>query len=127
MGLQDREYMRRLDDGSGYGGPRTGNSGSKYLMIAAIVILLAIGAFQLYKNVRREMTPGEGDLIVNVNTATFDELETIPRIGDSLAREIVRGRPYQRIEDLERVPGIGAYTLNSIRPYVKVDGETQKR
>lgn len=99
----------------------------KSLMIAAVAIPVAIGAVTLYKRVTAELTPGEGDLIVNVNTATQDELETIPGIGPLLAREIVRERPYARVEELERVRGIGSYTLNSIRPYVRVSGETQKR
>jgi len=99
----------------------------KWLGIAAIAIPLAIGAFYLYRNIRAEMTPGEGDLIVNVNTATQDELETIPGIGPALSRQIIAGRPWQRVEDLERIQGIGPYTLNSIRPYVKVSEETERR
>jgi len=96
-------------------------------MVAAVAIPVAIGAVTLYKKVNAELTPGEGDLVVNVNTATESELETIPDIGPQFAREIIRERPYQRVEDLERVRGIGSYTLNSIRPYVKVDGQTSKR
>lgn len=99
----------------------------KWLTIAAVAIPLATGAFYLYRNIRAEMTPGEGDLVVNVNTATQDELETIPGVGPTISRQIIAGRPYGRIEDLERVRGIGRYTLNSIRPYVKVEGETEKR
>jgi hypothetical protein len=99
----------------------------KWLGIAAIAIPLAFGAFYLYRNIRAEMTPGEGDLIVNVNTATQDELETIPGIGPALSRQIIAGRPYERVEDLERVHGIARYTVNSIRPYVKVTGETETR
>ena len=119
MGLMDRDYMRRAVRGSG--------SGPRYLMIAAIAIPLAIGAFQLYKYVRNETTPGEGDLIVNVNNATLKELQTIPGVGPQLAKRIIRGQPYARIEDLERVNGIGPYSLKLMRPYVKVDGETTKR
>lgn len=123
MGLRDRYYMkerpRHSGDGSG------SDSGLTWLMIAAVAVPLAIGAFKLYQHVRAEMTPGEGDLVVNVNTATEQELQTIPKIGPALAREIVRGRPYEKIDDLERVPGIGRYTLNAIRPYVKVEGEVE--
>jgi competence ComEA-like helix-hairpin-helix protein len=127
MGLQDRDYTRRDagTPGSGGGGRKT--DWSNVLVILAIGIPLAIGAFKLYERVRDGTKPGEGELVVNVNTATEDELEKIPGIGPSLAREIIRGRPYAKIEDLERVRGIGAYTLNSMRPYVKVEGETQKR
>ena len=44
-----------------------------------------------------------------------------------LAREIVRGRPYDKVEDLDRVKGIGPYVFNSMRPYVIVEGETERR
>jgi type II secretory pathway component PulK len=48
-------------------------------------------------------------------------------LGPALSRQIIAGRPWQRVEDLERIQGIGPYTLNSIRPYVKVSGETERR
>ena len=99
----------------------------KLLTIAAVAIPLAIGGFYLYRHIRAEFTPGEGDLVVNVNNATQAELETVPGIGPAISKQIIAGRPYGRIEDLERVRGIGRYTLNSIRPYVKVEGETEKR
>ena len=126
MGLQDRDYMRRLRS---LGSPPSGNGsgGLRYLWIAAIAIGVASSGFYLYKNIRESMTPGEGDLVVNVNSATQTELETIPGIGSHLAKPIIAGRPYGEIEELERVRGIGHYTLNSIRPYVKVVGETQER
>ena len=99
----------------------------KALTVGVIAIPFALGAFALYKHINAELTPGDGGLVVNVNTATQNELETIPGIGPSLAHEIIRERPYARVEDLERVRGVGSYTLNSIRPYVKADGQTSKR
>ena len=106
---------------------RNGSSWQKYFWIAAIVIGLATAGLYLYRNIRAELVPGEGDLIVNVNNATQPELETIPGIGPILARQIIAGRPYRRVDELERVRGIGRYTLNSILPYVQAEGETQKR
>jgi hypothetical protein len=121
----DRDYMRSLmragrSSWNGSGWP-------KYLWIAAVVIGLATAGLYLYKNIRAELLLGEGDLIVNVNNATQAELETIPGIGPAFSRQIIAGRPYARIEDLERVRGISRYTVNSIRPYAKVQGETEKR
>jgi len=49
--------------------------------------------------------------MVNINTATTDELEQLPGIGPSTAKKINSDRetngPYKDIEDLKRVPGIG--------------------
>ena len=100
---------------------------SNVLIVLAIAVPLAIGGVKLYQKYGKESAPGEGGLVVNINTATEAELEKIPGVGPSLAHEIIRGRPYEKIEDLERVRGIGQYTLNSMRPYVKVEGETAKR
>jgi len=126
MGLLDRDYMRR--SALRWGRPSwTAHGWQRYLWIATLVISLATAGLYLYKSFRTELEPGEGDLIVNVNTATEAELETIPGIGPFLARQIIKGRLYDRVEDLERVHGIGHYTLNKIRPYVKVQGETERR
>ena len=69
--------------------------------------------------------PREGSLIVNINTATTDQLETLPGIGPALANLIVADRPYATVADLERVRGIGPKLVQSLRPLVTVDGETR--
>jgi hypothetical protein len=125
MNLPDRDSLRRSarilrSAGSG-SGPQ------KWLMIAAVAIPLAIAGWHWYQKLDRNRAPREGALIVNVNTATQQELETIPGVGPALAREIIRGRPYDKIEDLERVRGIGSYTMNAMRPYVRTEGDTDKR
>lgn len=55
---------------------------------------------------------------VNVNTATLQQLETLPGIGPALAQRIVDHRPYHTVEDLLDVPGIGPATLEELRPLV---------
>lgn len=62
---------------------------------------------------------GSGGLI-NLNTATATELESLPGIGPSKAAAIMANRPYTTVDDLERVPGIGARTLDQLRPLVTV-------
>jgi hypothetical protein len=115
---------RRLSSGGPPGG--NGSRWKKIAWIAAIAIGFVGGGLYLYKEIGGNFKPGEGQLIVNVNSATQGELETIPGIGPALASLIIAGRPYARVEDLERVSGIGPISLNAIRPYVKVQGETEK-
>lgn len=59
---------------------------------------------------------------ININTATKAELELLPRIGPSLADRIIaereRGGPFKRLEDLDRVRGIGPKTLQGLRDHV---------
>ncbi len=63
-------------------------------------------------------------LKLNVNTATATELEQLPRIGPVLAERIVEYRqekgPFQKVEDLTKVKGIGEKTLERIRPYIYI-------
>jgi competence protein ComEA len=70
--------------------------------------------------------PAEGSLRVNLNTATLTELESIPGIGESLAAQIVAHRPYTSVDQLVAIRGIGPSSIESLRPYVKVDGEAEK-
>jgi phosphatidylserine/phosphatidylglycerophosphate/cardiolipin synthase-like enzyme len=56
--------------------------------------------------------------LVNLNTATQAELETLPGIGPSLAKKIMTARqsqPFTGLEDLERVPGLKAKKINALR------------
>jgi beta-lactamase superfamily II metal-dependent hydrolase len=59
--------------------------------------------------------------LININTATEAELESLPRVGPVIARRIIEGRPYRSVDDLERVKGIGRKRLEQIRPMVKVE------
>ena len=62
--------------------------------------------------------------IVNLNTASADELEMLEGIGPKLAEEIIRDRekhgPYKHYTQLCRVPGIGQSVLDKIKDYSKV-------
>ena len=57
---------------------------------------------------------------VNLNTATADELDTLPGVGPATARLIIEGRPYGAIEDLMRVKGIGQATFDKLKDLVTV-------
>jgi len=56
--------------------------------------------------------------MVDVNAAPRDELMGIPRVGEATANAIIEGRPYQSVDDLLRVRGIGGKMLEKIRPWV---------
>lgn len=60
---------------------------------------------------------------VDINTAGVELLQRLPHIGPTIARRIIEVRnkkPFQSIEDLRRVKGIGPTILEQIRPHVRV-------
>jgi competence ComEA-like helix-hairpin-helix protein len=62
---------------------------------------------------------------VDVNRADVEELQALPGIGPALAERIVRARQEQMftsVDDLIRVRGIGASTVERLRPHASVGG-----
>lgn len=66
--------------------------------------------------------------VVNINTATKEELTTLKGVGDKRAQEIIDYRKkngnFKSIDDLEKVPGIGPGLMKQIRSNVTVTGKT---
>lgn len=55
---------------------------------------------------------------VNLNSASLEQLEALPKIGPALAGRIVKARPYRSLADLDAVSGIGPSTLSALAPLV---------
>ena len=61
------------------------------------------------------------DAAINVNVATLEELQRLPGIGAKIAERIVEARkakPFEAIEDLRKVGGIGTKTLDKLKPFI---------
>lgn len=74
--------------------------------------------------------------LVDLNSATVDELESLPGIGAVLAQRVIAYRQsvgrFLAVEDLRGVKGIGSKTFGRIKPWVTVargepKGKTEKR
>lgn len=63
-------------------------------------------------------------VIVNINAADLDELQTLPSIGEVKARAIIKYREeygdFASVDDLVNVSGIGEKTLEKIRKYLTI-------
>ncbi len=84
--------------------------------ILLILALVGMGFFY-WQNIYAE------DLI-NINTATLEELDTLPGVGPSKAQAIIDYReqngPFQTIEDIINVSGIGSVTFEEIKDRITI-------
>jgi competence protein ComEA len=64
------------------------------------------------------------DIKININTASAEELDSLPGIGPAFAQRIIEYRdtngPFKSIEDITLVSGIGDATFAKIRDLITV-------
>lgn len=73
--------------------------------------------------------PPASDL-VNINTASATQLETLPGVGPATARRIIEHREkagaFKKVEDLMNVRGIGEKAFLRLRPLVTIGGAASR-
>ncbi|PIR18300.1 MAG: hypothetical protein COV46_00460 [Deltaproteobacteria bacterium CG11_big_fil_rev_8_21_14_0_20_49_13] len=93
----------------------------KKLVLVAVVLTVASSAMAA-KSSKKELTG-----VVNINTATVQELTMIPGVGKSKAEAVVAQRqsgPFKTTQDIEKVKGIGPKMFAKIVQYITVEGPT---
>lgn len=63
---------------------------------------------------------GDVSGLININTATAAELDTLPGIGPKTAQKIIDGRPYSSIEELRTKKVVGSKVFEDIKDKVAV-------
>lgn len=75
--------------------------------------------------------PASIDGVVNLNTATPEELQLLPGVGEVRAVAIVARRKerggFKNVDELLDVKGIGEAMLERMRPFVTLTGKTTAR
>jgi competence protein ComEA len=96
----------------------------------ALFALVAMGLFWLAHGGHRgglieidHADPVKVQFLVDVNSANWPELTTLPEVGETLAKRIVEHRErhgeFQNIDDLQRVRGIGPKTFERLKPHIR--------
>jgi competence protein ComEA len=71
----------------------------------------------------QEPTPDPDVVLVNINTATLEELDTLPGVGPTTAQKIIDYRtntPFSTIEDIMKVSGIGPSIFENMKLLIVV-------
>jgi len=95
------------------------------IMIAAIAaIALSAAAAGAQGRVSAPTATATAAVPVNLNTATMDQLATIPGIGVKTAERIIAYREknggFKKIEDLMNVQGVGEKSFLKMKPLITV-------
>ena len=89
-----------------------------YLILVAAATLSIVGSV--------EGAPPTG--VVNINTATADQLQMLPRVGPALAARIVDFREangeFRTVDEIVAVKGIGERSFENLEPFIVTSGAT---
>ena len=99
----------------------------RIVLLLAVLIGLASGAHAQSTSTRQSTTAAKPAAMVNLNTASAAELETLPGVGARVAARIVEYRekkgPFKKVEELMNVQGIGEKSFLKLRAQLTVGGK----
>jgi DNA uptake protein ComE-like DNA-binding protein len=90
----------------------------KNLRVASTLLMIAAIAFALRASASpRGGQAGGTDAKLDLNSASEQQLESLPGVGPATAKKIIAGRPYSSTSDLSKA-GVSAATIKKISPLV---------
>jgi DNA uptake protein ComE-like DNA-binding protein len=117
MGIAERDYMRR--DG---GGPQI-KWRHVLILLAGAILLIAFGAQHWSSTATKDRHLTKGSLVLNVNEATAEELQTLPGVGPARAERIIHSRPYQSVDGLFEKRALPKTVVDANRHLLKTTGK----
>jgi competence protein ComEA len=98
-------------------------------MIPCAAAICLIAATPQVSDAQQEPAPA-AKTTINLNTATVDQLATLPGVGQKTAERIVEYRTksggFKKVEELMNVKGIGEKSFLKIKPLVSAPPKTDK-
>ena len=99
--------------------------GKRLFVLLALLLVCACGSVDRSSGPEAETVRLPSAEAVDINTASVEELQRIPHVGESMAEKIVEHRekfgPFRRPEELMLITGISDARFRRIRHLIRVE------
>jgi comEA protein len=101
-----------------------GGAVTRRLLLASLAVLIILSGGVA------SASSGDASLagVVNLNTASIEELKLLPGVGEARAAAIVTMRNelggFTSVDELMEVRGVGPNMMKRLRPHITLEGET---
>ena len=97
-------------------------------IVSAAIIGILINALVSYnKKIEKKPRVSSEPIILNINTASAEQLDKLPGIGSAYAERIIKYREenngFKSIDEVTNVKGIGKVTFSKMKPYITIKTE----
>ena len=96
--------------------------------IGALLVVASLAAAPAHAGKAAAATAPDVSGVINVNSATAEQIAFLPRVGIKLAERVVEYRktngPFKKVEDLMEVKGVGEKLFVALKPHLTISGTT---